>query len=120
MEDIVSLIERRIAPGTVIPKPAARGDFLVKGWGMRRGERALIYSIPNHNTPARPHEKGIAVSEWRQAFAQLRDNGDFMRSWFRRSMPGCTSEGSCNFTTIGGIFELLGYAVHEQGSYRRK
>ncbi len=94
----------QVAPGTIIPKPQARGDFLVKGWGMRRGQRALIYTIPNHNNPAKPHQKGITILEWQQAFEQLMTTGELSHSWFKASMPGCYKEGSCNFTTIGGIF----------------
>jgi len=119
MQDILGKIEAAVAGGTVIPKPEARGDFVVKGWGTRRGERALIYTIPNHKTPTRPYQKGITVSEWQRAFDCLIANGEMSRSWFERSLPACAKEGGCNFTTIGGIFELLGHARHERGVYRR-
>ena len=33
-------------------------------------------------------------------------------------MTPCAKEGYCNFTTIGGLFELLGHATYEQGRYR--
>ena len=117
MTKVLADIER-IIPGTVIPKPQARGDFIVKGWKRRRGERALIYTIPNHNTPTKPYSKGVTVSEWVQAFEHLIDAGDFSRSWFERSMSPCAKDGGCNFTTIGGIFELLGYATYDRGAYR--
>ena len=119
MTKVLADIERQIIPGTVIPKPQARGDFIAKGWGVRRGKRALIYTIPNHKTPAKPYQKGITESEWVQAFEHLTDAGDFSRSWFERSMPACAKEGGCNFTTIGGVFELLGYAAYDRGVYRR-
>jgi hypothetical protein len=45
---ILAEIERKIIAGTIIPKPQGRADFIVKGWGVRRGDRALIYTIPNH------------------------------------------------------------------------
>ena len=118
MKTIVTIIESEIIPGTVIPKPQAQADFIVKGWGVRRGERALVYNIPNHKTPTKPHQKGVTVSEWVQAFEHLTNAGDFSRSWFERSMPACQKEGDCNFTTIGGIFELLGYAAYDRGTYR--
>jgi len=117
---ILALLNEKIAPGTVIPKPQARADFIVKGWGKRRGERALIYSIPNHSNPGYPHEKGITSSEWEQAFDHLMASGDFSHRWFKESMNACFKEGSCNFTTIGGIFELLGYAQYDQGTYLRR
>ena len=33
MHNILDRIEEKATPGTVIPKPEARGDFVVKGWG---------------------------------------------------------------------------------------
>lgn len=119
MKDIVREIEKAIRPRRTIPKPQARDDFIVKGWGVRRGERALIYTIPNHKTPTKPYEKGLTASEWVKAFDHLMATGEFTRSWFDRSMPSCAKEGGCNFTTIGGVFELLGYAAyHDRGAYR--
>jgi hypothetical protein len=64
MEELAMIYERIIQiarPGTVIPKPAAKADFLVKDIGTRRGERALIYSIPNHQNPGKPYHKGITA-----------------------------------------------------------
>jgi hypothetical protein len=107
-------------PGTVIPKPAARGSFRVKGAGTRRGEPALIYTIPNHRNRRRPYEKGITARELTVARRQLLEAGEFNRQWFIRRLPDCAAEGSCNFTTIGGLFELAGIARYEgPGLYRR-
>ena len=120
MRDVIDRIEKKATPGTVIPKPEARGDFVVKGWGKRREERAFIYTIPNHRNQARPYEKGVNESEWIEAFNQLTATGEFTHSWFKKAMADCNKEGPCNFTTIGGIFELLGDAkYHEPGVYRK-
>jgi hypothetical protein len=110
MTGIMQLIERSIRPGEVIPKPQAKGNFIVKGWGIRRGERAFIYTIPNRKNPSKPYQKGITVSEWALAHDHLRSSGDFSHKWFDEFMPLCAKEGDCNFTTIGGVFELLGLA----------
>jgi hypothetical protein len=115
--DILRKIEDVLRPGQVIPKPQATSDFVVKGWGTRRNDRALIYTIPNHKTPAKPYQKGVTISEWRQAFQQLTKKGSFSRRWFEVEMTACAKEGGCNFTTIGGAFELLGYAKYERGVY---
>lgn len=115
--DIVQEIMAKVAVNTVIPKPEARADFLVKGWGKRRNEPALVYKIPNHKNPNKPHEKGITVSEWRQAYQQICDGEDFDRQWFNENMSNCASEGGCNFTTIGGIFQLLGLVDYQRGAY---
>ena len=77
---IVDLIESKVTPGMVIPKPQARADFVVKGWGKRRGERALTYTIPNHKNAYKPYQKGITVSEFEGAFDQLMSSGEFSRS----------------------------------------
>lgn len=119
MQDILKRIEASVEPGTIIPKPAATGEFVVKGWGTRRGERALIYTIPNHKNPARPYAKGITVPEWQLAYEQLLKTGEFSRAWFNEAMPACAKEGGCNFTTIGGIFQFLGVAEYQRGTYRR-
>ena len=119
MSGILAEIEKLIEPGAVIPKPQARRDFVVKGWGKRRGERALVYTIPNHKNPERPYQKGITIGEWTIAFERLMAAGEFSRSWFQDAMPACAKERGCNFTTIGGVFELLGHAVYDRGVYRK-
>ena len=119
MNNILDIIKTTVLPGTVIPKPAARGDYIVKCWGKRRGESALIYKIPNHKNPMQPYEKGITESEWKKAFNQLRTAGYFSRTWFNSAMPACAKEGDCNFTTIGGIFVILSLAKHKRGEYRK-
>ena len=110
-----------LAPaGATIPKPAAAGNFRVKGLGKRRGEEALIYLIPNHSNPRKPHEKGITASEFERAYARLHSAGELTKQWFKKHLPECDAEGPCNFTTVGGIFVLMGEAVYEaRGKYRK-
>ena len=117
---VIDRIRKIAPPGTVIPKPEAREEFRVKGNGTRRGEDAIIYTIPNHSNPARPHQKGVTASELERAHRRLMEAGEFTHLWFRKHLPACAAEGSCNFTTMGGLFELLGDAQYEQrGVYRR-
>ena len=119
MPGIIGRIEDWASRGAEIPKPET-GVYRVKGWGTRRGERALIYLIPNRAIPSQPYEKGVTVSEWEQAYARLVSEGELRRSWFERSMARCSKEGGCNFTTIGGVFVALGIAVrHRRGVYRQ-
>jgi len=109
---------RHLQPGTVIPKPKATADFRIKGWGKRRGEVALTYWVPNHKAPSKPLVKGITVLEFSRAYEQLLKGAQFTRRWFNANLGACAKEGSCNFTTIGGIFELLGVAHYDRpGTY---
>jgi len=118
---IVEKIRKGIAVGATIPKPKATADFVVKGWGRRRGEHALVYFIPNHRDPGRPYEKGITTSDFEKAFAELRLSGVFTRSWFNEHLQACAKEGACNYTTIGGVFNILGEAAYvRRGTYERR
>lgn len=106
--------------GTVIPKPKAKEAFRIKGLGVRRGGAALIYAIPSH-TGKKPYQKGIAMSEFQKAYIQLTETRHFTSTWFNRALPACAKEGSCNFTSLGGVFELLGLAEYSApGEYKLK
>jgi hypothetical protein len=114
-DDVISLASQ--APGSEIPKPNALAPFLIKGMGTRRGEAALIYMIPSH-TGRRPYEKGITFSEFTLAHAELERSGEFTTKWFKTHLAGCAKEGSCNFTSIGGVLEMLGLARYSaRGRY---
>ena len=115
--DIIQKIRDKIRPGTVIPKPQSKADFKVKGWGIRRGEPALIYLIPNHNNQLKPYQKGVTVSEWQQAYTHLLKTGILDRSWFKNQFPHSAKEDPCNFTTIGGIFQLLNLVDYHERKY---
>lgn len=118
---LIDRILSEIKPGTEIPKPAARAPFRFKGEGHRRGERALVYTIPNHNPSHRPYEKGVNASELECAYRERIDSGRLTRKWFNQQLSKCAREGPCNFTTIGGLFELLGEAEYaKRGVYRRR
>ena len=108
---IIKRIKDKILPNAEIKKPEAKGKHMVKGWGKRRGQEALIYTIPNYREPSKPHEKGITIYEFKKAFQKLKSSGELTREWFNKNLRGCAKEGSCNFTTIGGIFEILEFWV---------
>ncbi len=112
-KDIVAAIKEHVKPGTPIKRP--RSTSVVKGWGRRRGEPALIYTIEGG------HAKGITESEWRRAFEQLQRKGELTKPWFKDALAKCSKEGDCNFTTIGGVLVLLGVATYNgNGCYKRK
>lgn len=117
---IVDEIRQNVPPGTVIPTPEGARHW-VDGWRhsrrSNRQEDAMFYCIPSKI--GRPHKKSVTASEWEQAYRQLQSGGEFTHRWFGQSMKECARQGSCNFTAIGGIFELLGLARHAgPGIYR--
>lgn len=120
-EELKQKIES-LPAGTVIPKPESENDFTVKVVGMRRGEEALVYRIPTNNPIKYPrgHEKGVTFTEFYKAYTVLQETSKLTREWFDKNLYECAGEGGCNFTTIGGIFELLGIASYsESATYTR-
>jgi len=111
---IIELIEKNIKRGMLIPKPFSELPCSVKGYGLRRGEKAVIYIIPGRKNPNNTHEKGINFSEFIEAYKHLNILGDLSSDWFELNLPDCKKEGNCNFTTLGGIFELLGLAYSKK------
>lgn len=118
---IFDLIIEKIRPGEEIPKIQSEEIWKVKTIeGKRRGEKAIIYQIPNHKDPNKPHGKGINYSEWEKAYKRLSEEGEFSLRWFKEHMSECSKEGDCNFYTIGSIFQLLKIARYEtRGSFRK-
>ncbi len=115
---IIREIERVALPGIVIPKPDTKMQK-IKGWGHSRGERALVYTIPNKKDNTKLSSKRVKESDFRKTHDQLIKNGTFTKQWFAENLPECSKDGDCNFTTIGGIFVLLGVAEYaEPGVYR--
>jgi len=117
---ILERIKSDVRPGTVIPKPQSAREYRVVGWGQSRGEDALVYSIPTRSSGGKASTKPIKISDFQAAYDVLVKTGKFTHNWFEENLPDCAKDGNCNFTTIGGIFELLGEAQYgHRGAYRR-
>jgi len=117
---IIEGIKSDIRPGTIIPKPQSAREYRVVGWGQSRGEDALVYSIPTLLSGGKASKKRIKISDFKAAYDVLVKTGQFTYSWFKDNLPDCAKDGNCNFTTIGGIFELLGVAQYaDRGVYLR-
>lgn len=109
-----------ISQNSIIPKPQCKEHFKIKGLGKRRGKKAIIYYIPNHKNINKPYQKGITIDELKQAYTKLIEAGELTRKWFNENLAACAKEGGCNFTTIGGIFELLEIATYSsKGCYKK-
>lgn len=102
--------------GRNIPKPYTEKQ-IIKGLGKRRGKEALIYKIPSRTIKDDFNEKGINCDEFNYSFSLLKQNKYFDRKTFNTELPDCSKEGGCNFTTIGGLFELLNVAEYKENKY---
>ncbi|MCX6629118.1 MAG: hypothetical protein NTW28_15985 [Candidatus Solibacter sp.] len=82
---------KRLPIGTPIPKVDSTREYKIKQWSYRDGEERLSYTVAN---------KSIPVSWIRGCFEELRST----RFYHGKDL------GGCNFTTIGGLFVLIGIA----------
>jgi hypothetical protein len=116
---ILNRVKAIAVPSMRIPKPQSTQAYEVVGWRMSRGEEAVVYRIPMQPGTRKASEKRIQASAFVRAFEVLTDAGEITRSWFKREFPELQADGTCNFTTLGGIFELLGEARYVRpGIYR--
>ena len=114
---------KSLPAGTVIPKPESKKAYTIKGLGESRGEDALVYKIPKNDPEkhSKESEKRITFTAFYKAYMVLQETSQFTREWFNESLPDFAKDGGCNFTTIGGIFKLLGIAAYSKsGTYTRK
>lgn len=118
LEQLKKELNPLVLKKSLIPKPETDNEFRILRLGKRRGESAVIYSISSHKAPSSHYEKGITYSEFLQVLNELSETGLVTRSWFNENLPECAKEGSCNFTSLCGILELLGYCKYsEKGKY---
>lgn len=118
---IIERIRSEIRIGMSIPKPISDRNYQVIGWGKSRGEDALIYSIPSRSHDRKQSTKRLRLYDLKLAYEVLLNTGEFSRQWFNKNLPDCARDGGCNFTSIGGIFEMLGEAEYaDRGIYRDK
>jgi hypothetical protein len=110
---IIEKIKKNVKPGTIIPKPRAKHNFIVKGFTTSKGEEALAYFVNNKNSKI-PSEKRVTFSEFVKSYNQLIDNGEVSRKWYSDTFPDINYQDPCNFTTVGGIFILLKLAYYKK------
>lgn len=118
MNDIKRDVEKLVAQRAKIPKPLSSATYLLVRMGESRGERAVVYQLPVRPGSKRASTKRIPFSAIETSARQLLAAGLLTRRWFASRFPKLEADGTCNFTTVGGILELLGYARYAgQGEY---
>ena len=114
MEEIIQMIlnNANIVVGkTNIPKP--KGHPCVILYIHEDNENNFLkYSTGNSG-------KIVSKAEFREAYQRLLDNHNFTKLWYIDNFPIKAKNSGCNYTTIGGIFILLGIANHiRNGRYQ--
>lgn len=103
---------------TPIPKTKGRYTHILKvAIAKIHGEEkdSFYYSIGSSSIKAVPFDTLYA------AYRRLTETGTFSRAWYKETFPAEAEDYPCNFTTIGGVLVVLGFAEYiENGVYRRK
>ncbi len=117
---LIDRIRATVPVDTWIPKPESTGKYKVVGWGESRGEEALVYEIPAEAGSLKASRKRVTASAFELSFSALQTAEGFTKSWFDEHLPDMARDGACNFTTIGGVFILLGEALYaSRGRYAK-
>jgi len=118
---IIELIKSKVPPGTIIPKPQSKKVYPVTGWKHnRQGKEVLEYSIPTKSGTGKQQKKTIFSEVFEAAYEALCSKRDITKDWLANTFPKVNAAGGCNFTTLGGIFEILNLVERAgRGVYRR-
>ena len=103
---------------TPIPKTKDMYTYILKvAVAKICGEKkdSFYYSIGSSSIKAVPFDTLYA------AYQRLTETGTFSRAWYKETFPVEVADCPCNFTTIGGVLVVLGFAEYmKNGVYRRK
>lgn len=61
--------------------------------------------------------KKVLYKEVEEAIKECELNGSIDRDWYDRTFPQRASSNPCNFTSIGGVLQELGYVVYSGSKY---
>lgn len=110
MNNIQREVERLVQQHAVVPKPQSSETYRLLRVGESRGERAVVYELPKRPKSKRASTKRIPLSAFEKCARQLSATRSLTRKWFADQYPELEVDGTCNFTTLGGVLELLGLA----------
>ena len=89
---------KKLPPNTEVKKP--NSIAYTDGWS--ENAEGLRYKFGSMRT------KIVRVKLFEMALVELRATSQLTRGWFKTTFPKEQKSAPCNFTTIGGVFELLG------------
>lgn len=48
---------------------------------------------------------------------EIKETGSINSKWYEQTFPNIASSKPCNFNSIGGVLEVLGYAQYNEKKY---
>jgi hypothetical protein len=114
MSAIADEVERYVEPKTVIRGPLGRARYTVLGYDVQDGERNLVYGIPNRKRADKPDIKRVPFRDINAGYERLIEVGFLKRDWYAVYAPERARGRPCNFTIIGSVLTILGYAAYDK------
>lgn len=72
----------------------------------------FTYAIGEHG-----NNKKVTFSEVEQTIIEIEKTGVINRKWYEKTFPKRSKSNPCNFTSIGGVLEELGYVKYIESKY---
>ena len=63
--------------------------------------------------------KKVTYIEVARAIEQIEASGFINRKWYEENFPKKSRSNPCNFTSIGGVLQELGYVIYSNNEYRK-
>lgn len=102
-------LKQSIQPGLTFPKPIVRSSI------VKVDEEGFYYSIGQ-----RGRSNKITFDLFEQCYNRLQSTDELSRAWFKATFPSLGKVASCNFTTIGGLFQQFGLVHYRKAAYIKK
>ena len=110
-EYIINCCENHIA----IPKPES-GHVFIEKIGTTK-----IVETEKEGFQYSENRKYVPFETLFLCYKELLVSGELKTEWFKKTFPNEYKGRPCNFTTIGGVFELLNIATYKsRGVYIKK
>jgi len=79
---------------------------------IRVADDGFTYKIGNNG-----NYKKVLYTEVEAAIKECELNGAINREWYERVFSKRATSNPCNFTSIGGVLQELGYVVYKDNKY---
>lgn len=63
------------------------------------------------------NKKKVTFREVEQAIIEIEETGLINRNWYEKTFPKRSKNNPCNFTSIGGVLQELGYVKYIESNY---
>lgn len=102
-------LKQAIVPGLIFQKPNVQSSII------KIDKEGFHYSIGQNG-----NSKKVTYAVLEKCYDRLESTHEFSRAWFNATFPSIAKTSSCNFTTIGGLFQQFNLATYQKSTYIKK